>query len=290
MLDMCMELSRNSRAKQEVVRGTFPAITKRLSNKFECSCDEMHTITDEKNGDVVCTNCGTVKEERFIQYQQEFDDNDNLVQIQSSKSEFFDNTIMSTFISKNMGLMNVLQKQMSINQKELYRNKEFYEVERICTILNTTPNIANQAKHYFNNLCKVKTFRGVNRKAMMSCCILHSCNVNNIDRTVDELCESMTIKKTIFAKNLKIYEKMMNVKIINERTNYEVYRHLQQLGIPEKEVFALSNNIVKKQKEMMRQIDYQGKSPKILLAIILKHMEYDKRLICNVLKVSVTAF
>ena len=259
-------------------------------DKFMCKCDEMYKIIDTQSGDVICSNCGLVLEERVMQYQDEFDANDNFISIQSSKSAFFENTTLSTIISKNKGLMNILHIQNSVNQKESYRNKEFCEVERLCAGLNTTSNIADQAKHYFHDLCKIQIFRGINRKAMMACCIIRSFSTNKINRTVTEICEVVNVPKHIFTKNLKKYEALIKVKIFNERTSNEIYRHLQLLGVKDEEVFKMSNTVIKKQKEMLNSTEFQGKSPKVLLAIILRSMGFDKRMICNALTVSITAF
>lgn len=226
---------------------------------------------------MICSNCGLVLEERFMQSQDEFDANDNFVSIQSSKNEFFENTMMSTVISKKKGLMNILHIQTSVNQKESYRNKEFCEVERLCTGLKTTANVASQAKHYFNDLCKLKVFRGENRKAMMACCIIRSFSTNKINRTVTEICEVANVQKHAFTKNLKIYEALMKVKLFNERLSDEIYRHLQSLGVKNADVFKMSNKVIEKQKEMLHSKEFQGKSPKVLLAIILRSMGFEKK-------------
>jgi transcription initiation factor TFIIB len=263
-----------------------------IQKKFMCGCDETYKVIDNQSGDVICSSCGLVLEERFMQSQDEFDANDNFVSIQSSKNEFFENTMMSTIISgsKKKGLMNMLHIQTSVNQKESYRNKEFCEVERLCTGLKTTANIASQAKHYFNDLCKLKVFRGENRKAMMACCIIRSFSTNKVNRTVTEICEVVNVQKHIFTKNLKIYEALIKVKLFNERISDEIYRHLQSLGVKNADVFKMSNTVIEKQKEMLRSKEFQGKSPKVLLAIILRSMGFDKKMICGALTVSITAF
>lgn len=266
------------------------SITPYTQDKFICKCDEMYKIIDAQSGDVICSNCGLVLEERVMQSQDEFDANENFISIQSSKSAFFENKTMSTIISKKKGLMNMLHIQTSVNQKESYRNKEFCEVERLCTELKTTSNVANQAKHYFHDLCKIKIFRGVNRKAMMACCIIRSFSTNKISRTVTEICEVVNVPKHIFTKNLKKYEALIKVKLFNERTSDEIYRHLQLLGVKDEDVFKMSNTVIEKQKEMLNSKEFQGKSPKVLLAIILRSMGFDKRMICSALTVSITAF
>jgi transcription initiation factor TFIIIB Brf1 subunit/transcription initiation factor TFIIB len=258
--------------------------------RYSCGCDDMYKVTDQAQGDVICSNCGVVCEERTMLYQDEFDDKDNPIYIQSSKSEFYENKMMSTFMSKNVGFMSVLHKHTSINQKEFCRNKEFLEIDRICELLKTTPNVANAAKHKFHDLNKLKTFRGPNRKAMIACCILQSLSENKVGRTITEMCEVNNIPKCILTKNIKVFEKLMDTKVINERFSEEIYRHIQGLGVVEKDVFRISNDVIMIHKDMIKLEKYQGKSPKVILAIILRDMHFDKRAICEVLKVSITAF
>ena len=280
ILDICVQLTRLNEDDN------CPLIQER----FKCECNDKYKIYDDQSGDIICSNCGLILDERIMKHQDQFDNDDNMVQIQSSKSEFFENKIMSTIISKRMGLMSTLHIQTSINQKESYRNKEFYEIERLCTNLSTTQNIANQAKHFFHELCKMKIYRGPNRKAMMACCILRSCSVNKIIRTVTEMCTVVDIPKKILTKNIKTYESFMSIKLINERSSDEIYRHLQSLGVSEKEVFKMSNIVIKKQRDLIISQEFQGKSPKMLLAIILKSLNFEKKAICEALKVSITAF
>jgi transcription initiation factor TFIIIB Brf1 subunit/transcription initiation factor TFIIB len=280
ILALCIKLTKNN----EETSAPY------VQDKYVCNCDDKYNITDNRIGDVICSQCGIVREERLMQTQDQFDTNENFIPIQSSKSAFFENTIMSTIISKNKGLMSVLHMQTSINQKESYRNKEFNEIERLCTGLKTTCNIASQAKHYFNDLCKLKVFRGPNRKAMMACCIIRSFSSNKINRTLTEICEVIDVPKNILTKNIKIYEALTKVKILNERISDEIYRHLQALDVKEEDVFKLSNTVVEKQRQMLKSKEFQGKSPKVILACILKELGFDKRLICNALIVSITAF
>jgi transcription initiation factor TFIIIB Brf1 subunit/transcription initiation factor TFIIB len=282
ILDLCITLRLN--------KEDLPDDEPYIQRKYICECDEKFKLIDEQNGDVICSECGLVLQERLMQIQDEFDKNENYVPIQSSKNEFFENTVMSTIMSKNKGLMTTLHIQTSTNQKETYRNKEFIEIVRLCTDLKTTCNVANQAKHYFHDLCKLKVFRGVNRKAMMACCIIRSFLTNKINRTVTEVCDVIKVQKNIFTKNIKIYEALMNVKILNERSSDEIYRHLQSLGVKDVDVFKLSNTVILKQKDMLKSKDFQGKSPKVLLAIILKDLGFDKKNICKALTVSITAF
>jgi transcription initiation factor TFIIIB Brf1 subunit/transcription initiation factor TFIIB len=258
--------------------------------RFHCSCDEMYKVIDTSQGDTICSNCGVVCEERSMSYQNEFDENDNPIFIQSSKSEFYENKTLSTIMSKKMGLMSVLHIHTSTNQKESYRQKEFIEIERLCELLKTTVNIANVAKHKFHDLNKIKTFRGPNRKAMIACCILQSLSENKVTRTLTEMSEALGIDKSILTKNVKIYENIFNVKLFNERYSNEIYRHVQGLGVLRKDVFKISNVVIQKHREMIQLNEYQGRSPKVLLAIILKDMKFDKHLISKILKVSITAF
>lgn len=260
------------------------------NTRHYCPCDELFIIIDEQSGDVICSNCGIVKDERIMSYQESYDDDDILVTREQSKDEYFENKVIPTMISKPMGLMTRIHTQQTINQKQLYRSKEFDEIDRLCERLNTTEHIANGAKHFFHALCAKKVYRGPNRKAMMACCIMRSLGNNGVIRDISEICDACSIHKSLLTKTISLYEKQQNTKIIRENNASEVYRYLQRMNIPTNEIYGLSNSIVKQQQDMLKQSVFQGKSPKILLAIILKKMNFEKKLICDGLKVSITAF
>lgn len=260
------------------------------NSKYYCPCDKKFIVIDEQSGDIICSNCGIVKDECIMLYQDNYDDDDNIVIHESSKDEYFENKVISTTISKSMGLMTKIHAQQTIDQKQLFRSKEFEEIDVLCERLNTTEHISKDAKHLFHKLCAKKIFRGPNRKAMMACCIMQSLGNNGIIRDISEICSACSLHKSLLTKSIPLYEKQQKTKIIRENNSSEVYRYLQKMNIPTKDIYSISNRIIKQQQDMMKQSMYQGKSPKILLAIILKKMNFEKRLICDGLNVSITAF
>lgn len=266
-------------------------------NTQKCSCDQSLIITDNLTGDVVCTGCGLVQDERVAQYQPTFDAYDREVTMETSKDEFFENKQLSTIISTRFtrhnksGFMRKLHMQTSINQKQAYRNKEFEVIDRLCTNLSTTENVSNDAKHFFLALCKKKIYRGVNRKAMMACCILRALSKNNLVRDIHETAVACDVSKSILTKNINTYEKLMGIKILREGKCGEIYRYLQKLGVENnKEMCKISNSVIKKQQTLLQLDEFQGKSPKIVIAIILKELSFDKKDICEALNVSITGF
>lgn len=287
MLNICQEFSKTCAIKD-----------KSSDYKHNCHCDDKYTVIDEIHGDVICTNCGLVKDEYIRMHSINFDKNENIVLNENAKDIFFEQKTMSTFISKKFTkhhMSNLAQKihmQTSYNAKQSNRYKDFDIIERLCNDLKTTTNISTDAKKFFHDLCQIKIFRGKNRRAMMICCILHSFTKNKCDRDLYELSKTQNIDKPTLTKNIKIYESMVNVKIIQDNNKcQEVYRYLQGLNISDKDIFKMSNDIISKRKKMLQMNEYQGRNPKTLMAIIL-HNDYgfDKKNIRKVLNVSITAY
>lgn len=262
----------------------------------KCNCELKDEITDYVSGDVICTRCGIVKDEYIILNHIDFDENDNLITSESSRDIFFENITLSTSIqnTKNnniSGLMYKIHSQGCINQKQVNRYKDLSAVEKICDNLQLNVTITNTAKSYFHQLCNVKIFRGINRKAMMICCIMRSCVDNKIIRSISELTNASDIQKNILIKNIKTYEKLFDTKIIFERNAEEIYRFVQQFENikTKRDMCMMSNQVILEYKSMLKDIKFQGKSPKVLLAIILKPI-FDKHDISKILDVSITAF
>lgn len=168
--------------------------------------------------------------------------------------------------------------------------REFGDIERICEQLKTSGSVANTAKHYFNDLCKIKTFRGVNRQAMKGCCVFRSLKDNSVSRDMTEMLKACGVKKHVLTRNINNYEKMFDCKLLGENDCQEVYRYLQRLGVENCDIFKVSNQIIGRRKCFTNDYNFQGKSPRIIYAIILKEMGYVKKDICEALQVSTTAF
>lgn len=262
-----------------------------------CDCDP-EDVQDTVSGDIICYHCGIIKAERVLTAQDQFDSNDNRVLQESSKDEFFENKQVSTRIGSHWrckkfrpsALLQKLQLHTSINQQQMYRNREFQEIERMCESIQTSLNVANSAKHYFNDLCKVKTFRGVNRTAMKACAIMRSLKDNKVSRDVSEMVSGCGVDKKILTRNIKIYEKLAKTKLLQENKSQEIYRYLQRLGVDNGEIFPLSNKIVMQRDELVKEKGFQGKSPRVIYAYILKGMGFEKKNICQALHISMTAF
>lgn len=263
-----------------------------------CECDDKYRLHDEQCGDLICSNCGLILEERTQKNQAFFDGDEKLILQESSKDQFFENKTISTVIGTKRirkgchltGLARKIHVQSSVNQKQAYRMSEFGEIDLICEKLMTTANISNDAKHFFNDLCKVKTYRGINRKAMKACCILRSLTEHKAIRSTSEVLNACKLPKKALTKNINWYQKLIGKKIVNESSSSEIYRYLQSMGVEQKSIFKISNEVIERQKQMFVSDDYQGKSPKILYAIILKSLGFEKKRICSSLKVSLTAF
>ena len=250
-----------------------------VSKKCDCGVE----IQDTVNGDIICLECGMIKSERVQMAQEQFDSNDNRVLLESSKDEFFENKQVSTRIGRTWGIKHApsnlfkkLHQHTSINQHQLCRSKEFAEIERMCESLSTTAVVANSAKHYFNDLCKLKTFRGINRTAMKGCVILRALKDNNVSRDVSEMLSACRIdKKTILTRNIKIYEEIYGCKLLQENKCQEVYRYLQRLGIQDKQIYQLSNKIISKREQYNEQLKTSTEEVKSDLAeAVDKYMTY----------------
>ena len=288
LLDICQSFSKltlNSSSQKNIYR-------------HDCNCDDKFIITDDINGDIICSNCGLVKDQYIRLSSSTFDDHDNIINQETTSDLFFEKKTVSTFISNKptkfqmSNLAKKLHVQNSCNITQSNRYKDFDVIDKMCNELKTTQNISNDAKKFFHDLCSKRIFRGKNRIAMMICTILHSLAVNKCERDLYEISNTQNIDRPTLTKNLKTYESITGSKIIqNNNKCQEVYRYLQQLHISDKDIFKISNDIISKRKIMLQMDEYQGRNPKTLMAIILhKDYGFDKKIIKSVLNVSITAY
>lgn len=203
------------------------------------SCENCGSIStfffDTKNGVTVCTECGVVKPSMLDDTPEWSHGNQDTNKKDPSRCGFPSNPLLeksslNTYIKSNkFSFMAKLHNQMSMNHVE---RSLFHVFEFIARLSNDNGNLPNvvveQAKFYYKLISERKLSRGVIRKGLISCCILHSCKLHNVTRSVKEISIICNIDVPIINKTNKIFIEIMR-DVLEKDNTLNIYTSTQDL-------------------------------------------------------------
>jgi len=203
------------------------------------SCDNCGSVStffnDSKNGVCVCTNCGIVKPAMLDDTPEWSHGNQDTNKKDPSRCGFPSNPLLeksslNTYIKSNkFSFMAKLHNQMSMNHVERSLFHVFEFISRLSNDNGHLPNIVvEQAKLYYKTISERKLSRGVIRKGLISCCILHSCKLHNVTRSVKEISIICNIDVPTINKTNKIFISYMRDVLTKDNT-LNVYTNTQDL-------------------------------------------------------------
>lgn len=186
-----------------------------------CSgCSGYNVVFDPKNGIMVCTDCGVVADSNMIDTSAEWTcgPDDALTGRNPSRcggpvNPLLEKSSMSTMMGKGGGgkywLMKRIHQQNSMDYVERARWHVFEKIGRICETAGISPSVASIAKEYYKELSEKKLSRGGVREGLVACCILYSCKLRNVPRSVKEIAEICKIDTTKVNNAVKIFESVL---------------------------------------------------------------------------------
>lgn len=196
-----------------------------VENHPEMLCTNCDTYTineDTKNGTLVCTGCGLIKEDYMIDQHGE----SNFTNGDDGKKDpsrcgipinpLLEKSSMSTMIqhSYKHHFMRRLHNQMSMDYVERSRYHVFESIYKMGgEIGKLSPVIIDQAKCYYKQISERKLSRGVIRKGLIACCIMYACKSLNVPRSIKEISVMTNVPVTTLNKTSKLFMKLMGTDI-----------------------------------------------------------------------------
>jgi transcription initiation factor TFIIIB Brf1 subunit/transcription initiation factor TFIIB len=119
--------------------------------------------------------------------------------------------------------MKRLHQQMSMDYVERARYHIFENIAKVAGDIGNLPsNVIEQAKYYYKTLSDRKLSRGVIRKGLIACCMLHACKAMNVPRSIKEISNITGVTTATLNKTNKLFLKIMHdVLIQSNRDKYD---------------------------------------------------------------------
>jgi transcription initiation factor TFIIIB Brf1 subunit/transcription initiation factor TFIIB len=238
---------------------TVPMEIKHSTNCSTCNTQQEQFIIT--NGDIVCTGCGYVKEERIISDDPEWN---NYVEdgVMNSSGMRCGNVLDPTnpydtagdFIPKYMWSWHLdeqgnkrytnlskLAIRASYSSKQRAFDEGKYSFEHIQGILNLSETVFNTAKLFWGILLKSDILkRGGNRRGMKACCVFYACMSEKQQRNREDIASAYDIDgSNDFTKGEKIFREIFEKDtsyswvIFKNAENESMYqRYVHQLNLP----------------------------------------------------------
>ena len=221
------------------------------------------------SGDLICTKCGTVYEQKIPDLGVDYDVGEDGKGARTGP--VFDprlgmpQTIIGVPGSKDK--LNSLQKLNAIKitkaDKRMKTDEVLIganmEIQKLVKNLGLGDNVADFAKQIFNSCRKKKMLRGRKTLIIAMGCVYTACKIQNIPRTSDDFCRQMNVSKS---KLIKTHH------LISKNVDFE-----QKFAEPEAYISRISDilKISRKTETVAKTIldkypNRQGKNPVILMA------------------------
>jgi transcription initiation factor TFIIB len=273
-------------------------------------CSSNKIIHDVANGNILCSDCGTVCEENVIDETAEWKTNggeESSNKVNPSRcgipiNPLLEKSSLSTIIySHKHVFMKKIHNQLSMNYIERSRYKIFEFIQKICVDRGGFPQVViEQSKYYYKILSERKLSRGVIRQGLIACCVLYSCKVFNVSRSIKEISQMWDISVPVINKTSKIFLKYMSDVLKTEipihkctSTNDLIPRYCNMINFPR----SIEFTIIKKVNALNRIIQDNGildcKTPSaivctlILYVVMFFNVDMTKNNIATKLNISV---
>jgi len=184
-------------------RHTIPE-TGFITTSMECTscplCGSSEIIDDSHRGERICTNCGTVIEEKKFDFSadrraftaEEIEKrrhNGDPINPLTEIAWMTEIKPTGNNVSADFNRIVDLNRRLPWNQKNLLI--AFNAIKRVCASLTLPQYIAIDAAIYYRKMQKRNVLRGRSINGFVGACLYLACRVNKIPRSVNDICAEM---------------------------------------------------------------------------------------------------
>ena len=285
-------------------------IVKEDESCYSCGSDDIYI--DSTEGKTICLDCGLTLNElldRSTDWASINSTNDNNSRCGCPTNYYFPQSSLGTKASNGkFSRISILERWSQMPYKERSRLEVLKYIDLKCSSgkVKISQPIIDNAKNLFNKLSMVKhsrgenegkniIIRGLNRKSIISACLLNGANLQGKPMTPKEVAEIFEItEKQVTKGNRKFRDMMTNQSIVNniKSSQSEEYidrkETLKNLKLDDKQIM-LAKKIAKNVKKLDIASDHQPASlaaGSVLLMASIFNLNLSKKVISETFKIS----
>jgi transcription initiation factor TFIIB len=205
---------------------------------------EDSIITDFTNGQIACTNCGTVLDDRIIDETSEWrnfssenpgSSNSDPNRVGGPINPYLDEINLSTTISttKRNGILSKWQRRsLGSGGRSLYRI--FKRVDELASKLDLPQSIIEKTKDILMTVEKSNKLKGRSLESVIASVFFHACRLCNAPRTLKDLVQSLNLEKKDVSRCFNAIKGVISLPqdtSIASNTTGLVHNYCYKLGI-----------------------------------------------------------
>jgi transcription initiation factor TFIIB len=208
-----------------------------------------YTVYDHKSGDVICTNCGLILEERFIDQHSEWRTFSDETGAETRDRGGGPTTALlrgeglSTVIAptdrrsgKGAGILTGAMIQMHVNSSmssfDRSLSQAYDEIKSMGAKLELNLSVQEHACEIYHEVAEAKPLRGKNVPALIAACLFIACRRLNEDRTFKDIYTRSETPRKHLLKTLNWIKKTTNIPVDPVSPGKFVKRYCEQLELP----------------------------------------------------------
>ena len=192
-------------------------------------CGSINLVYDERQGEVMCQDCGLVVEEKMVDFGQEwgnFEEGDKKGRGGAPMSmQKFDKGLTTNIgdISDIYKLKGSKQTRKFLRLKKwqervstsIERNLRLAmsELRRIASFLSLPNVVREEASRVYNFVLQRGLVRGRSMESVIAACIYSSCRSYNLPRTLDEIAAASEIDRKEIGRTYRFITRRLKIKV-----------------------------------------------------------------------------
>ena len=244
-----------------------------------------NTISIQEKGEIVCSQCGLVVNERILDIshsgkraftKQEKEKRENTG---SPISILLPDMGLSTIIDKTSIKSPDLKRAAKWNSRMTWDKRNMLiattELKRIGSNLNLPNHIKKTAIRLYINAFKKKLLRGRSINGMVAACLYFACRESKVPRTLQEILDETSVSAKNIRRCYRTLIRELNLKVPSTDPISLIPRYTAELGLDT----DVEKSTVQVLKAFISQYSTSGKDPKGLCAgaLYLVSKKKDKR-------------
>jgi len=192
-------------------------------------CGSTSLNWDEQLGEVFCNQCGTVIEEKMVDFSQEFQGN---VDSGEKKSRGGAPLSMQKFdkgLTTNVGEISDIYKLDSNSTRKFLRLKKWQErvstsiernlrlamteLRRVSSFLNLPEVVKDEASRIYQFVLQRGLVRGRSMESVIAACIYAACRSYDIPRTLDEISTASDVERKEIGRTYRFIVRKLGIKV-----------------------------------------------------------------------------
>ena len=249
-------------------------------NKDSVSCPESIVITDFETGELICSRCGMILQEKITDARKEWNSNTEGQHMPTSIT--MHDMGLSTIIGKSnhdfVGKPLGYEMKQSMRRMRLWDSRSLvklsseknlrialYEMIKLKEKLGLSDSVIDRAAYLYRKAAKADLVRGRTVKSMVGACVYTACRDMDTTRTIIDISNHLQEKRKLIAKSYRILFQNLRLTVTVADPINCIIKFANNLEIPETtKREAIKFFDILKEKELTA-----GKNPNAVAATVL---------------------